>query len=74
MTEDKKPQNPRMQNLDGMYAMEARTEDYFSLRDYFAAKAMQAMVTKDNPSSGFSQNDAEQIYHIADTMLKQRDL
>lgn len=50
------------------------TYNGINLRDYFAAKAMQAMVSRDNPSSGFSENDAQQIYYIADTMLKHREL
>ena len=73
MTEDKKPENPRMQNLDGMYAREARLEDYFSLRDYFAAKAMQASRSRD--TNYISWKDlAKDSYEIADEMLKQREL
>lgn len=45
-----------------------------SLRDYFAAKAMQAMVASDSYESGdWGQEDiAEQSYQMADAMLKAR--
>jgi hypothetical protein len=41
-----------------------------SLRDYFAAKAMQALIDNDVSFSGIPQ----QAYEIADQMLKARDL
>ena len=65
-----KPSNPRMQNPDGMYASEARAEDFFSLRDHYAGLAMQYFVNANN--GNFCENDAEQIFYIADTMLKVR--
>lgn len=45
-----------------------------SLRDYLAAKAMQAMVASDSYEAGdWGQEDiAEQSYQMADTMLKAR--
>lgn len=43
-----------------------------TLRDYFAAKAMIYFIEANN--GNFSDNDAGQIYYIADTMLKQREL
>lgn len=83
-TENKKPSNPRMHNLDGMYASEARQEDYVSLRDYFANSAMQAMLSNQdlflgiikNADSSISGNEAisKSAYSTADAMLKQREL
>lgn len=46
-------------------------QEGMSLRDYFAAKAMQAMVARDNPSAGWG--DSGQAYEIADAMLKARE-
>lgn len=71
METNDKPSNPRMQNPDGMYASEARSEDFFSLRDHYAGLAMQYFVNANN--GNFSYNDAEQIFYIADTMLKVRE-
>lgn len=39
-------------------------------REYFAAMAMQAMITREYPSSDFYQETALQCVHIADEMLK----
>lgn len=41
-----------------------------TLRDYFAAKAMQAIIS--NPSMG-NVNVAQMAYGIADTMLSERE-
>ncbi|OZI56989.1 hypothetical protein CAL20_15370 [Bordetella genomosp. 4] len=53
-----------------------------SLRDYFAAKAMQGLVTAEDPWRGYDykpvngltipENDARLAYRIADAMLKAR--
>lgn len=45
-------------------------EQGMTLRDHFAGLAMQYFVTANN--GNFSENDASQIYYIADAMLKQR--
>lgn len=42
------------------------------LRDYFAAKAMQAMVTISCDSAEFEE-DAIQAYALADAMMKARE-
>jgi hypothetical protein len=79
-TENKKPSNPRMHNPDGMYASEARNEDFVSLRDYFANSAMQGMISTFNDKTSFDtfKHCAEDLaitsYQIADAMLKQREL
>jgi hypothetical protein len=41
-----------------------------SLRDYFAAKAMQVFLTSEN---GTMESDAEAAYRMADAMLKARE-
>ncbi len=43
--------------------------DGMTLRDYFAAKAMQAMTERGEASQGFV---AMQAYKVADAMLKAR--
>ncbi len=45
-----------------------------TLRDYFAAKAMQGfMANKSNPMHYQPETDAQWAYMIADAMLKARD-
>ena len=81
-TENKKPSNPRMTNLDGMYAAEARAEDFFSLRDYFANSAMQGILSNPNWMKEYKnekylmQSDiaSKVAYDYADAMLKQREI
>lgn len=48
-----------------------RVENGMTLRDYFAAKAMQAMVTA-NDYSGTTSEMVRNSYYIADAMLKER--
>ena len=49
-------------------------EDGMTLRDYFAAKAMQGfMANKSNPMHFQPENDANWAYSIADAMLKARE-
>ena len=56
-------------------ALDARTMlSGMSLRDYFAAKAMQGfMANKSNPMHYQPETDAQWAYMIADAMLKARD-
>jgi len=76
----KKPSNPRMHNPDGMYAGAARNEDFFSLRDEIAIKAMVTILSKGITIS--DENMVKQAYDavafnsylISDAMLKQREL
>jgi hypothetical protein len=42
-----------------------------TLRDYFAAKAMQALLGYEESTL---QNDAEVAYQMADAMMKEREL
>ena len=45
------------------------TQPGMTLRDYFAAKAMQALITRISMSGG---DQARKAYEIADAMLKAR--
>ena len=73
MEEIKKPENPsafpREDYQGDNYKM---GQSGMTLRDYFAAKAMQYFISANN--GNFSENDASQIFYIADAMLKQREL
>lgn len=46
------------------------TQDGMTLRDYFAAKAMQAMLSVDDP---YYPSVASKAYQIADAMLTVRE-
>ena len=50
-----------------------KNEPNITLRDYFAAKAMQALLTRDNVNNGWSEGNSNQCYYIADEMLKERE-
>lgn len=74
MSDNKTPNNPpAFPRID-----ESRVDEpWMSLRDYFAAKAMQAGVSKwshfwDEGGVTYSRV-AEQSYKIADAMLKERE-
>jgi hypothetical protein len=68
MTEFNKPTNPsafpnpHYHNVSGM-----------TLRDYFAAKAMQGLYAKGNFPTGIMFDTAKEAYQIADEMLKARE-
>jgi len=45
-----------------------------SLQDYFAAKAMQAMISRQIPVTKIdADNLAERSYNLADSMMKERE-
>jgi len=77
MSQTKKPSNP------SAFAFGYGTDNYsdiqlgMTLRDYFAAKAMQGMYSvtpaKDTSNKAL-ESDAEVFYRVADAMLKQREL
>jgi hypothetical protein len=46
--------------------------DGMSLRDYFAAKALQGMLADPNSTAGHRQDFAEKAYQYADAMLAAR--
>lgn len=79
MGENKKPRNPNAFPTPCETSYEFNdagqtvgSQDGMTLRDYFAAKAMQYFINANN--GNFCDNDAAQIYYIADAMLKQREL
>lgn len=87
MSETKKPQNPSAfpsKLIDHQEsAMQSRTvyngqEEGMTLRDYFAAKAMQGTLSTSNMEYPNSKKELESLceisYTIADAMLKQREL
>jgi len=49
------------------------TKDGMSLRDYFAAKAMQGMYTSGSFPTGIMLDTAKEAYEMADAMLKARE-
>jgi hypothetical protein len=69
----KKPNNPDL--YKGNIQL---TEDRVTLRDYFAAKAMQGMISNQSMYSVTAtvafKNLSVESYMIADEMLKQREL
>ena len=54
---------------DGQWAK----RDGMTLRDYFAAKALQALIPNSNGDDGELWDAAEDAYAYADAMLKERD-
>ena len=67
---DKKPSNPDLNK--GAIGL---IQDRVTLRDYFASKAMQGLVTHDdNWGLDSLERISKKSYQIADEMLKQREL
>ena len=67
------PAFPHYTPVDGYYVAAAPAG--MSLRDYFAAKAMQAMLTSPNcPMAWTEERLAKQSYITADVMLKIRNI
>lgn len=72
-----KTSNPRMQNPDGMYAAEARNEDFYSLRDFFAGAFLQGHLASEyyagtNKTKENLIGIAKTAYMFADAMLEVR--
>lgn len=80
MPENKKPQNPSaFPAWDMTFGKNPNTDLYsagtgqgMSLRDYFAAKAMQSLLSTDGTTQ--FETRAREAYEVADAMLKQREL
>lgn len=76
---EKKPENPSAFPELDWYQTDNRDEIVYktyggmSLRDYFAAKAMQSMVDQVGLSDGYITKLIKEAYKIADEMLKQRE-
>ena len=75
MEPNNKPSNPNAFPVDGMYAGEslAKGNSGMTLRDYFAAKAMQGLIDE-NKNDIDCEVISKYAYNIADAMLKQREL
>lgn len=75
--ENTKPSNPRMHNPDGVYASEARLEDCFTLRDYFAGQYLQGHLSSEyyagqNTSKENVLAISKTAFLFADAMLEAR--
>lgn len=79
MEENKKPSNPfafpAMHSIDGNLITEPKEQfNGMTLRDYFAAKAMQGLIAHYGRIPRYDFEITSESYSIADTMLKQREL
>lgn len=79
MGTDKKPQNPNAfptmeHGYDKTGCPTVNTYEGMTLRDYFAAKAMQGSVVSDGPEFPTPELIAKWSYAVADAMLRQREL
>lgn len=63
---------PARVNEERVSGREAYTDPGMSLRDYFAARAMQSLVAN-GASLGSDQRTAEISYRIADAMISARE-
>jgi hypothetical protein len=54
--------------------VEAPAEQGMTLRDYFAAKAMQGMYASESFPTGVMADTAAEAYEMADAMLKAREI
>ena len=81
MEENKKLSNPRMQEVDDIYAADAYKAnlDHFTLRDHFAGLAMQGHMASEY-GAGVQCDYRNQkalagaFYSMADAMLEQRQI
>lgn len=66
-----------MNNIPAFPTVDDRTEDYgtrgMTLRDYFAAKAMQGIVTDTGWMGNTVSTLAGMSYEVADAMMKERE-
>lgn len=69
--ENKKPENP---NAFAMCDEQGFTQYGMTLRDYFAAKAMNGLCVSALSNGLMTHQIVEMSFKIADTMLKQREL
>jgi hypothetical protein len=61
--------------IDGSNGLDwaVREQSGMTLRDYFAAKAMQGMYTSETFPTGLIADTATEAYQMADAMLKARN-
>ena len=50
----------------------AEIEHGLTMRDYFAAKAMQSLILAEHSKNEFNEEQAAMAYEVADAMLKER--
>jgi len=79
MSETKKADNPFAFSSTANKNSDTEYEKGMTLRDYFAAKAMQGLMSMEEKGEYKTINDAwnkiaEYSYQMADAMLKQREL
>lgn len=68
------PTNTRIgTNKDGTWVAETPAGGGMTLRDYFAAKAMHAMIASGTVPTGIMLDTAKEAYQMADEMLKARE-
>jgi len=72
---EKQPSNPNAfpSTWDSSYNAVIQTDSGMTLRDYFAAKAMQGSVVSDGPEFPKPELIAKWSYAVADAMLKARE-
>lgn len=76
-TKNKKPENPNafpyVMPGDEKKGWDADVHEGMSLRDYFAAKAMQGTCVSDGDDYVSPEQIAKWAYAVADAMLKERE-
>jgi hypothetical protein len=65
--------NPPAFPIANLWHNELKQYNGMTLRDYFAAKAMQGLCAKGNFPTGIMFDTAKEAYQIADEMLKARE-
>ena len=75
MEENKKPENPNAfpSEYHNPHSGIVHTDEGMSLRDYFAAKAMQGMLASDIDGNCKKEYVVNTSYEIADAMLEARN-
>lgn len=66
------PAFPQQRIIVGDASPSEKKSRGMTLRDYFAAKAMQSIILADWPDGPVSQEVAESSYYIADAMMAER--
>lgn len=66
-------QQPAFPTTDFRPSVANTSTDGMTLRDYFAAKAMQSMLSDDNYQHASRADIAELAYQMADEMMKSRE-
>ncbi len=70
---NKETGGPAFPGVDYANQFGKRNPEGMTLRDYFAAKAMQGMLAENGGGAATNDAVAEWAYHLADEMLKARE-